>query len=131
MEGRVTAVRIHIGGESGLSRDFALNKQQWRDELQAACHRAHADFWVEKIEFKLSDTQSSVVAPQMAGIDLEQLLNPQGDNNILDEVHELISTITLRLPGGAGASQLPLDVSPEALINEARQLLLARTGGAS
>ncbi|OWW04842.1 serine/threonine protein phosphatase [Rhizobium sp. R72] len=131
MEGRVTAVRIHIGGESDLRRDFVLNKQQWRDELQAACHRAHADLWVEKIEIKLSDTQSSVVAPQMAGIDLEQLLNPHGADNILDEVHELISTITLKLPGGAGASQLPLDVSPEALIDEARQLLLARTGGAS
>ena len=41
MAGRMTALRVRLSGITPLQGAIAANRQQWRDEVEAACHRVH------------------------------------------------------------------------------------------
>jgi DNA repair exonuclease SbcCD nuclease subunit len=131
MEGRMTALRVRLTGETPLHGDFSANRQQWRDEVQAACHRVDEDIWLEKLELRLTaPVMQSGGDGQGAALDLAQLFSGQGlDGTALDEAEKLIASIAMRLPGGLGAGELPLEATAAVLVDEARQLLLARGGG--
>lgn len=130
MAGRMTALRVRLSGVTSLHGAIAANRQQWRDEVEAACHRVHEDIWLEKLELRLEPPPTQVTDMDGA-LDLRQLLAEHaGDTDVLAEASRLVDEIAIRLPGGLGATALPLDESTEALIEEARQLLLARGQGA-
>ena len=130
MAGRMTALRVRLSGVTSLHGAIAANRQQWRDEVEAACHRVHEDIWLEKLELRLEPPPAQVRESDGA-LDLRQLLAEHaGDADIAVEAGRLVDEIAVRLPGGLGAAAQPLDDSVEALIEEARQLLLARGQGA-
>ena len=130
MAGRMTALRVRLSGITPLQGAIAANRQQWRDEVEAACHRVHEDIWLEKLELRLEPPVAPVTDADGA-LDLRQLLAEHaGDTDVAAEANRLIDEIAIRLPGGLGATAQPLDDSTEALIEEARQLLLARGQGA-
>ena len=130
MAGRMTALRVRLSGITPLQGAIAANRQQWRDEVEAACHRVHEDIWLEKLELRLEPPVAPVTDADGA-LDLRQLLAEHaGDADIAVEAGRLIDEIAVRLPGGLGAAAQPLDDSVETLIEEARQLLLARGQGA-
>ncbi|NTF41617.1 DNA repair exonuclease [Rhizobium rhizogenes] len=130
MAGRMTALRVRLSGITPLHGAIAANRQQWRDEVEAACHRVHEDIWLEKLELRLEPPPASVIETDGA-LDLLQLLAEHaGDTDITAEAGRLVDEIAIRLPGGLGAAAQPLDDSMETLIEEARQLLLARGQGA-
>ncbi|OCJ12004.1 serine/threonine protein phosphatase [Rhizobium sp. AC27/96] len=130
MAGRMTALRVRLSGITPLHGAIAANRQQWRDEVEAACHRVHEDIWLEKLELRLEPPSASVIETDGA-LDLRQLLAEHaGDIDIAAEAGRLVDEIAIRLPGGLGAATQPLDDSMETLIEEARQLLLARGQGA-
>jgi hypothetical protein len=54
-----------------------------------------------------------------------------GTADIATEADRLVAEIAARLPSGSGAGDLPLGDSIEMLVEEARQLLLARGQGAN
>ncbi|NTG48910.1 DNA repair exonuclease [Agrobacterium rhizogenes] len=130
MAGRMTALRVRLSGVTLLQGAIAANRQQWRDEVEAACHRVHEDIWLEKLELRL-EAPSAAAVEANGTLDLGQLLSEHaGDADIVAEASRLVGEIAVRLPGGLGAAELPLDDSIETLIEEARQLLLARGQGA-
>ncbi|MGV1835578.1 metallophosphoesterase family protein [Rhizobium rhizogenes] len=130
MAGRMTALRVRLSGITPLQGAIAANRQQWRDEVEAACHRVHEDIWLEKLELRL-EAPSAAAVEANGTLDLGQLLSEHaGDADIVAEASRLVGEIAVRLPGGLGAAELPLDDSIETLIEEARQLLLARGQGA-
>ncbi|WFU10150.1 DNA repair exonuclease [Rhizobium sp. CB3090] len=130
MAGRMTALRVRLSGITPLQGTIAANRQQWRDEVEAACHRVHEDIWLEKLELRLEPPVASAVEAN-GTLDLGQLLTEHaGDADIVAEAEKLVSEIAMRLPSGLGAAELPLDDSVEMLMEEARQLLLARGQGA-
>jgi len=130
MAGRMTALRIRLSGVTPLHGAIVANRQQWRDEVEAACHRVHEDIWLEKLELRLEPPVAQIVDVDGA-LDLRQLLAEHaGDADIAVEAGRFIDEIAVRLPGGLGAAAQPLDDDVEALIEEARQLLLARGQGA-
>jgi hypothetical protein len=123
-------LRIRLRGASRLHRQFVAQRQQWIDEVQAACHRAHEDIWLEKLELQIIEPPLSVKADG-AVLDLGHLLGEHGrEADLRAEADSLLSSILPKLPAGIGAGDLPLDMSIEALIDEARKLLLARGEGA-
>jgi exonuclease SbcD len=129
-EDRKTALRIRLKGVSRLHRQFIAQRQQWIDEVQAACHRAHEDIWLEKLELAISEPQTSA-ATDGAVLDLSRLVAEHGrEADLRVEAETLLLSIVPKLPAGIGAGDLPLDVSVEALMEEARALLLARGEGA-
>lgn len=132
MEDRVLALRIRLSGQSLARNDIIARRQDFHDEVQAACHRAHADIWLEKLEMRLEPPVSHTGAAGMigAGLDLDALV-PAGENlspAMLEEAQARLSEIVARLPGGLAASELPLGDDLTALLAEARDLLLARAG---
>jgi exonuclease SbcD len=129
-DGRTTALRVRLKGATHLHRNFTANRLQWIDEVQAACHRAHEDIWLEKLELQIIEPPL-MTEPADGILDLGRLVAEHGkDADLQTEAEILISSIVPRLPAGIGAGDLPLDISVDALIEEARQLLLARGAGA-
>jgi hypothetical protein len=126
---RLTALRVRLKGASRLHRHFTANRQQWIDEVQAACHRAHEDIWLEKLELLVIEPPVSAERNSPI-LDLGKLVAEHGQGHDLKtEAEILISSIVPRLPSGIGTGDLPLEVSVDSLIEEARQLLLARGEG--
>jgi DNA repair exonuclease SbcCD nuclease subunit len=131
IEGRIIALRLRLTGTTPLRGQIAADRGQWYDEVQAACHRIHQDIWLEKLELRLDAPAVVAGAVSGASLDLGRLLAAHGgDADIAAEAARLVGEIAARLPNGVGAGELPLDDSIDMLIEEARQLLLARGEGA-
>jgi DNA repair protein SbcD/Mre11 len=133
MEGRMIALRVRLVGRTQLQGAIAANRNQWRDEVQAACHRCHEDIWLERLELRLEPVGDAAIGtPVGMSLDLGRLLGEHaGAANVVGEADRLVAEIAARLPSGSGAGELPLDDSIEMLIEEARQILLARGQGAA
>ncbi|CDZ37212.1 DNA repair exonuclease [Neorhizobium galegae bv. officinalis] len=130
MEGRPLALRIRLTGKSRFRNEVMARAEDFRDEVQAACHRSHQDIWLEKLEVRLEPaTNGTSVATDMLG--LEGLI-PMGGfpPELLADANAKIAEITARLPGGIGAGDLALGDDAEALLAEARDLLLSRAARA-
>lgn len=130
MEGRPLALRIRLTGKSRFRNEVMARAEDFRDEVQAACHRSHQDIWLEKLEVRLElATNGAHVATDMLG--LEGLI-PMGGfaPELLADANTKIAEITARLPGGIGAGDLALGEDAEALLAEARDLLLSRAARA-
>jgi exonuclease SbcD len=126
---RKTALRIRLKGVSRLSGHFIAQRQQWIDEVQAACHRVHEDIWLEKLELLVAEPPSAAET-ESAVLDLGRLVAEHGkQDDLRAEAEILMASIVPKLPAGIGAGELPLDVSIDALMEEARKLLLARGEG--
>jgi len=126
-EGRMVALRVRLTGRTPLYRDILASPQQWRDEVQAACHRACGDIWLEKLEPRLEPPPASADPAAGIALDLDRLLGENCDPRAVEaEAERLIADIAARLPAGLGATERPLGEGVAALIEEARQLLLAR-----
>ncbi|WFS01985.1 metallophosphoesterase family protein [Rhizobium tumorigenes] len=133
MEERILALRIRLSGESHVRKAIISSRQDFQDEVQAACHRAHADIWLEKLEIRLEDPAGrAVTAGATAGLDLDALIPPATDlpPSVISEAEARLSEIVAKLPGGLGAQEQPLEVDLQSLLAEARDLLVARSGGA-
>ncbi|WP_037080575.1 metallophosphoesterase family protein [Neorhizobium vignae] len=130
MEGRPLALRIRLTGKSRFRNEVMARAEDFRDEVQAACHRSHQDIWLEKLELRLEPAiNGTSVATDMLG--LEGLI-PMGGfaPELLADANAKIAEITARLPGGIGAGDLALGDDAEALLAEARDLLLSRAARA-
>jgi DNA repair exonuclease SbcCD nuclease subunit len=131
IEGRIVALRLRLAGTTRLRGRIAADRGQWYDEVQAACHRVHQDIWLEKLELRLEAPAAPVSETFGASLDLDRLLGADGGGSrMADEAAKLVAEIAARLPNGVGAGELPLDDSIDMLVEEARQLLLARGQGA-
>ena len=131
MEGRPLALRIRLTGRSRCRRELLARAQDFRDEAQAACHRCHEDIWLEKVEVRVEDAGASGAVAAGGQLGLEGLLQLDGfPPELMAEAEAKIAEIAARLPGGLGAQELALGDDAETLLAEARDLLLARAGGA-
>ncbi|KGD99346.1 MULTISPECIES: DNA repair exonuclease [Rhizobium/Agrobacterium group] len=130
MEGRPLALRIRLTGRSRFRNELTARADDFRDEVQAACHRCHEDIWLEKLDVRLEpETAGATVPVDMLGL---AGLIPMGTfpPELLADADARIAEITARLPGGIGAGDLALGDDAETLLAEARDLLLARAARA-
>jgi DNA repair protein SbcD/Mre11 len=126
MEQRPLALRVRLGGKSRFRREILARAGDFRDEVQAACHRSHADIWLEKLELRMEPDDDA--APDGAGVlGIEGLISMDGFSpELVDEASARVAEIAARLPGGLGADELPLGADLDTLLAEARELLIAR-----
>ncbi|SFB50705.1 DNA repair exonuclease SbcCD nuclease subunit [Rhizobium sp. NFR07] len=130
MEERPLALRVRLGGKSRYRREILARAGDFRDEVQAACHRTHADIWLEKLDLRMVPDQETV-ADGAAVLGLEGLISMDGfSSEVVDEASTRVAEIAARLPGGLGADDLPLGADLDTLLAEARDLLLARAARA-
>jgi DNA repair exonuclease SbcCD nuclease subunit len=130
MEGRPLALRIRLVGKSRFRNEIVARAQDFRDEVQAACHRCHEEIWLEKLDVRLEPAvNGKSIAADMLGI--EGLILPGAfPAELLADADARIAEIAARLPGGIGAEDLALGGDAQALLAEARELLLSRAAKA-
>ncbi|AYD00543.1 DNA repair exonuclease [Neorhizobium sp. NCHU2750] len=130
MEGRPLALRVRIAGASRFRNEILARGEDFRDEVQAACHRGHADIWLEKLELRIeAEGEASSGGSGLLGLD--GLLSIDGfPAELIAEAEARIAEIAARLPGGAGAGDLPLGDAVDVLLAEARDLLMSRAAEA-
>jgi DNA repair exonuclease SbcCD nuclease subunit len=130
MEGRPLALRVRMAGKSRVRNQLLSKAEDFRDEVQAACHRGHADIWLEKLDLRIEpDDGASERSSGTLGLD--GLLTMEGfPPELLEEASARIAEIAARLPGGSGAGDLPLGDDIDVLLAEARDLLVSRAAEA-
>ena len=130
MEGRPLALRIRISGKSRVRNELLSKAEDFRDEVQAACHRSHADIWLEKLDLRI-EPDSAAAIHSTGTLGLDGLLNvDEFPPELLEEAAARIAEIAARLPGGSGAGEMPLGDDIDKLLAEARDLLLSRAAEA-
>lgn len=122
---RLTAVRVTFSGATALHGRLAAEREQWRDQAEAALQQAHDDAWLEALKLE--------TAPASAAFDLTADIDGQEVARLLDGLAadpalrataaEFIATI--RPPAG-----IALDEDVDRWLATARSVLIARLGGA-
>ncbi len=130
MEGRPLALRIRMIGKSRVRNQLLSKAADFRDEVQAACHRGHADIWLEKLDLRIEPDDGT--AERGTGtLGLDGLLTIDAfPPEFLEDAAARVAEIAARLPGGSGAGDLPLGDELDVLLAEARDLLLSRAAEA-
>lgn len=130
MEGRPLALRIRMIGKSRVRNQLLSKAADFRDEVQAACHRGHADIWLEKLDLRIEPDDGT--AERSTGtLGLDGLLTIDAfPPEFLEDAAARVAEIAARLPGGSGAGDLPLGDELDVLLAEARDLLLSRAAEA-
>lgn len=126
--GRLHALRLRMTGESALKGRLLAERVRLTDEIQAACHRASADFWLEKLVLDLADPPARAAGKGDASVELAALLNEAMANpDIEARAEALAGEIRARMPFAAGEGEGLFGEPFAALLAEARAVALART----
>ena len=127
-EGRPIAARVRLSGASPLVPWLLANRVNAGDEIQAAGHRASAEFWLEKVEFRLQVEAPPVRAT--GSLDIGALIAEAADDPELAALaQQLIGEISARLPAGLGAQGGSVGDDLDSILAEAQALALQRIGG--
>lgn len=124
------AVRVRLFGQTVLRRELLAGRALLGEEVQAACHRVHGEFWLEKLVLDLSDPATSS-PPAEAVIELATVIDAVlADPGFREEADRTIGEIRARMPFALAESDA-LGEDLEDLLEEAREVALARAAGAS
>lgn len=121
-EGRLTAVRITLAGETPLHGTLKSRASVLRDDVQARLHHLSEDAWLESLKIA---TQPPRTSPTSAGgMDPEALLaGLENDPLLRKEAEETLARVLAKLPAGLDVSSLD-DLG--AIMSDARALATAR-----
>jgi exonuclease SbcD len=130
-DGRLLALRIRVFGEGPLHAKLAADPARWRDEIEAAAQRAHEDVALERF---VLDTAPPSGARDGAGLDsdfdLAALLDQsQADPALRAAALAALATIEAKIPASGASGQPRLSEEVDALLREAREMVLARAMG--
>ena len=125
---RLVALRVVLGGDTQIHRRLVARREQFADEVQAACHRVHADIWLASLDIRTRTPLARRPAERaLASLDLATLLAEiEGAETFRADAMELLGAIRLRIPGTIPEEEQGLAAELPALIEEARELLLTR-----
>ncbi|WP_374546768.1 exonuclease SbcCD subunit D [Rhodoblastus sp.] len=131
-EGHPLALRIRVSGASPLHGRLAADPARWRDEIEAAAQRAHEDVALER--FVLDTEPAQAFSPVAGDFDFEALLDEcLADPALREAARAALATIAAKAPSSGDPDSGGLADEIDALLREARDMVLARTenGGAS
>jgi DNA-3-methyladenine glycosylase len=125
---RPVALRVRLTGETRLDRSLRADPRRFADEVQAAAHRAGEDVWLERVKLDTSaPRQSDQASPALLTLDIAAMLDGlERDPAVRAQGAELIAAVLGKLPGGMETGHAPLSDELDALLDEARDLLLGR-----
>ncbi|MDB5642300.1 MAG: repair exonuclease, partial [Hyphomicrobiales bacterium] len=124
-DGRLVAARVRLRGETALHRRLVADQARLADEVLAAAQRCAEDIWIEKLSLETRDV--SLAGPEvLAGVDLASLLEGGSAEMIATRFAEDLELVRSKASG----AKLPFSQDDaEALIAEARAMVLGRAGG--
>jgi hypothetical protein len=128
-EGRLLAMRVRLGGETGLHGRLIADREHFLEEVQAAAHRCHEDVWIEQVKFETRPPERRA-APDLGGIDPAALLHQlDSDPEFRLRAEGLIASILEKMPAGLEGEEPDLGDDLAALCAEAEALVLDRLTG--
>ena len=127
-EGRLLALRVVLKGTAALHHSLKANFHRYEDEVQAAADRCARDVWVESLRIETSEPPALIsLSDAIASLDLEAALTPLlNDPAVRTSAADLIAEITGKLPRGLHTGGVPLANELDAILNDARALVLGR-----
>ncbi len=127
---RMIALRVRLTGASGLDRAIRSDPRRFADEVQAAAHHCGEEVWLEQLKVDTADAGGNGDDhPAVSTLDLAAMLDGlEHDPTLRAKAAELIATVAAKLPGGMEMDETPLSANLDALLSEARALLLGRAG---
>jgi DNA repair protein SbcD/Mre11 len=127
-EGRLLALRIRAFGAGPLHAKLAADPARWRDEIEAAAQRAHEDVALERFVLDTAPPSGARGAAGLASdFDLAALLDEsQADPALRAAALAALATIEAKIPASGGSGQPRLSEEFDALLREARDMVLAR-----
>jgi len=129
---RLHALRLRLTGQSPLKGRLLAERTQLADEVQAACHRVSADFWLEKLVLDIGDPPMQSAQASEGATELAALLDAVlADPAMEGQAAALADEIRARMPFAAGEEEGLFGEPLSALLAEARAVALARTSGES
>jgi exonuclease SbcD len=129
-DGRCTAVRIRLIGNTSLHSDFASRTEHWVNEIRGvAIQESNSQMWIEKVKFDTHEhrrEQIDIADSESAIGELEQLVQSIRDNpKLLAELGFDLSDLQKKLPGEVRESlNLEDKESISEILNEAYAYLL-------
>ncbi len=130
-EDRLMAVRVRLRGATPLHGRWTADPRRLSDEVLAALQRRHADAWLERLRLETRAPGGQAAAdPGLSSIDLASMLDGlERDGDLAARAADLLATISAKMPGGMDQDDVPSAEDLDALLAEARDLVLARAGG--
>lgn len=132
--GHPLAVRVSISGRCKAHNDLSKNPEKWTAEIHAlASQVGYGSLWIEKVIFK-TDTDIDIEELIKSGDPLGDLIKYIEALDSLDEIIPLIENdlkqLKRQLPNelihGEEAFDIEIKQDAKAVINEVKQLLIAR-----
>lgn len=125
---KLHALRLRLMGESPLKGRLLAERAQLADEVQAACHRVSADFWLEKLALEIVDPPAQSAQAGEGAAELAALLDAVlADPAMEGQAVALADEIRAKMPFAAGEDEGLFGEPMSAILAEARAVALART----
>jgi len=129
---RLHALRLRLTGETPLKGRLLAERAQLADEVQAACHRVSADFWLEKLALELAEPPLDHSRGGEGAAELAALLDAVLEDSAVEQRAEaLADEIRAKMPFAPGEEAGLFGEPLSALLAEARAVALARTSAES
>jgi exonuclease SbcD len=123
-EGRLLAARVKLIGATKLHRQLKADASRFADDVQAVAHHVHEDLWVELLRIETTDT---TIAGGASSLDPAALLEGLEHDAIMrQQAADVIATVTAKLPGGITVDEISLTDDVDAVLADARALVLGR-----
>ena len=125
--GRTVAARVRLVGETALDHALRAGRGQLFDDILAFAQQAHDDAWLEKLSLETIFPARAGSSHDLSSIDLDAMMaDCLDDPGLREKALEAVGQIAARLPGEAMRDEKPLAEDLDALIAEARAIVLAR-----
>lgn len=124
---RPIAVRVQLRGATPLHHRLSTDLARLTDEVQAAAHRCHENIWIERFVLATEEPRAPRGTDLTAALDPSALLDGLvSQAELRAKASDLRATIVGKLPGGVGADGDFRSEELDALLGEARALVLGR-----
>lgn len=123
---RLVAARLRLVGRSALHNRLAAKRDEIFASAQAAAQRCAEDIWIEKLALE-TRAADEAVSSDLAGLDLGALLASLDAAALREEGEKWAGELRGKTP--SGASLQPTLDNLDALVEEARAMLLFRATG--
>lgn len=126
---RLVALRLRLAGATRLHGAFSADRRTLADEVEAAAQRVSGEIWLEQLKLETEAPARVGVAPELKSLDLAAMLDGLDcDPQVRAKAAEHLGVVANKLPSGHATDEGPRAEEIEALLAEARALLLGRLG---
>jgi hypothetical protein len=119
---------VHLVGTAALHHCLKADPRRFSDEVQAAAQRCGVDVWLESLRIGTLEPRTVIASNDaITSLDLAATLTAlQSDPDCRANTELMVADITAKLPRVLQAGEAELTNELDAILNDARALVLGR-----